>query len=120
MCVDLLDCDTIVVVHHTDCGGQAAVREHSKLMGRMHEHLVQAPSALTRLLLGKLVWYASYVVPSFVRRKVGFCVFHFRKIMSPQGSVRQDPMIDSQMNLQAKRSRVWVGTGLGRRATAHP
>lgn len=75
VCVDLLDCDTIVVVHHTDCGGQAAVREHSKLMGRMHEHLVQAPSAVTRLLLGKLAWYASYAVPSFIRRKVdgGLC-----------------------------------------------
>jgi hypothetical protein len=79
VCVDLLDCDTIVVVHHTDCGGQAAVREHSKLMGRMHEHLVQAPSAVTRLLLGKLAWYASYVVPSFIRRKVdGFCAVRLR------------------------------------------
>lgn len=36
ICQDMLDCDTVLVIHHTDCGGQhavfhpAALAEHAK------------------------------------------------------------------------------------------
>jgi carbonic anhydrase len=93
VCQDLLGCDTIMVVHHTDCGGQvspalqtrgvegtshhehvvathgqsqAAARRREELMSKLNSHMARGKSFTTRLA-GKLTWLASYLVPKPLR-----------------------------------------------------
>ena len=66
---DLLDCDTVMIIHHTDCGGQAVVRRYDELMSKLFSHFSRASSWTSRFL-GKTSWYSSYLLPKSIRRKL--------------------------------------------------
>lgn len=64
---DLLGCNTILVIHHNDCGGQAVVRHHTEVMLAINEDMKKR-APLPIKLAWKAGWYASYLVPGFLRR----------------------------------------------------
>jgi carbonic anhydrase len=71
ICQDLLDCTHMLVIHHTDCGGQAALRRkpewQKKLTQRISKH-----SSLPMQALFFSVWWASYITPPFIRRAIEY------------------------------------------------
>jgi len=68
VCQDLLACDTILVMHHTDCGGQEAARRRKELSAKLWDRLCGSPSVpyLLRLPLRGL-WTLRGLLPSVVR-----------------------------------------------------
>ncbi len=89
VCQDLLGCHTVVVMHHTDCGGQEAARRHQELQGKLWGHYMRSPSAGWWLRGATYVaYYAATLLPRMLRRKVFDAVVH--PIYDLPTSVRAD------------------------------
>jgi carbonic anhydrase len=70
VCQDLLACDAVVVLHHTDCGAQEAARRHQELQSKLWGHFMRGPTVGWFVRgMSYLAYYASAVLPHFIRRK---------------------------------------------------
>eukprot|EP00775_Hariotina_reticulata_P012035 gene12035-12178_t len=78
---------TVLVVHHTDCGAQAAMRHHDLLVDRMRE-LLRGYSVVTWLLQGLVHIWSTLFVPRFIRKKLLNTVM--RPFADPSDSVKED------------------------------
>ena len=74
VCQDLLDCRALVLVNHTDCGGQEAARRRKDLSAKLWDRLCGSPSVpfFLRLPLWALRG-ARWLLPGTVRGWVGSC-----------------------------------------------
>lgn len=79
----------VIILHHTDCGAQAAVRHHDHLMQRMHYYMNH--TMLPIRLAWNSLWYASYLIPSFIRQAATHVVM--RPFRDPEASVIEDVKI---------------------------
>jgi carbonic anhydrase len=77
VCQDLLDCHTVLVIHHTDCGGQEVARRHLEVKNKLWDHLMHAPHASWALrMASRVAYYGSMRVPPFMRQWAFKAVVH--------------------------------------------
>lgn len=69
ICWDLLECDHMLVIHHTDCGGQALVRRKEDWQRHMYQDISKYASLPVKALFYSF-WWTSYLVPPIIRRAV--------------------------------------------------
>lgn len=103
ICQDLLKCDRVLVIHHTDCGGQALVREHDKVFQEVHENVTHNASLPTKVVWNA-AWYSSYLVPKFIRRYAESKVVHpipdlYQSVVDDVKSLRMAPNIKKETKL---------------------
>jgi len=89
VCQDLLACDAVIVLHHTDCGGQEAARRHQELQGKLWGHFMHGPTSGWALRgMSYVAYVTSAILPRFLRRKAFDAVV--QPIYDLPTSLRQD------------------------------
>jgi carbonic anhydrase len=85
-----LSTSAVVIIHHTDCGGQAVMRHHDMLVGRMQQ-LISEWNWLIGAVQGFIAACSSLLVPRVIRKKLLNSVM--RPFGNPIESVREDVWI---------------------------
>eukprot|EP00877_Chromochloris_zofingiensis_P013137 jgi/Chrzof1/8077/UNPLg00122.t1 len=79
----------VLIIHHTDCGAQAAVRHHHLLMEKVNYYMTH--TILPIRLLWSVLWFSSYLIPGFIKEPItDFVTGRFR---DPVESVIRDVKI---------------------------
>eukprot|EP00878_Enallax_costatus_P036659 GHUV01041192.1.p2 GENE.GHUV01041192.1~~GHUV01041192.1.p2 ORF type:complete len:149 (+),score=22.53 GHUV01041192.1:935-1381(+) len=80
----------VVIIHHTDCGGQAVMQHHDMLVGRMMQ-LTTEWNWLVGTVQNMFSAVACTFIPRFIRKKVLNAVM--RPFSNPVDSVKEDVWI---------------------------